>query len=220
MLLLLFITFVSCQGFLLDGNTQAPTSGASLDDKRYNTLMGLLTEERRSRSRLEAIVAQELLSLRQEIAKCRCGNGNGGNSQINNQGSLANDTKVLKEEISQLKRDHELVKTEVVGLTQNNRVLTDKVMELKRNLTIIQAMQSELTLRNETSHLEKELQITNKKLNAVTNEVDARKQDFISLSEKVQSTEQRLENSTKLLEAKQNMTVLTLQKEISRGGKS
>ena len=220
MLLLLFITFVSCQGFLLDGNTQAPTSGTSLDDKRYNTLMGLLTEERRSRSRLEAIVAQELLSLRQEIAKCRCGNGNGGNSQINNQGSLANDTKVLKEEISQLKRDHELVKTEVVGLTQNNRVLTDKVMELKRNLTTIQAMQSELTLRNETSHLEKELQITNKKLNAVTNEVDARKQDFISLSEKVQSTEQRLENSTKLLEAKQNMTVLTLQKEISRGGKS
>jgi len=220
MFLLLFITFVSCQGFLLDGNTQAPTSGASLDDKRYNTLMGLLTEERRSRSRLEAIVAQELLSLRQEIAKCRCGNGNGGNSQINNQGSLANDTKVLKEEISQLKRDHELVKTEVVGLMQNNRVLTDKVMELKRNLTTIQAMQSELTLRNETSHLEKELQITNKKLNAVTNEIDARKQDFISLSEKVQSTEQRLENSTKLLEAKQNMTVLTLQKEISRGGKS
>ena len=58
MLLLLFIMFVSCQEFLLDGNTQAPTSGASLDDKRYNTIMGLLTEERGSRSRLEAIVAQ------------------------------------------------------------------------------------------------------------------------------------------------------------------
>ena len=152
MFLLLFTTFVSCQGFLLDGNTQSPTSGASLDDERYNTIMGLLTEERRSRSRLEAIVAQELLSLRQEIAKCQCGNGNGGNSQTNNQGSLTNDTKALKEEISQLKRDHELVKTEVVGLTQNNRVLTDKVMELKRNLTTIQAIQSELTLRNETSH--------------------------------------------------------------------
>ena len=103
---------------------------------------------------------------------------------------------------------------------QNNTVLRDKVMELKQNLTTIQTMQSELTLRNETSHLEKELQITNNKLNAVTNEVDARKQDCIALSEKVQSTEQRLENSTKLLEAKQNMTVLKLQKEISRGGKS
>ena len=220
MLLLLFIMFVSCQEFLLDGNTQAPTSGASLDDKRYNAIMGLLTEERRSRSRLEAIVAQELLALRQDIAKYQRGNGNGGNSQSNNQGSLANDTKVLKEEISKLKRDHELLKTEVAGLMQNNTVLTDKVMELKRNLTTIQNMQSELTLRNESSHLEKELQITNNKLNAVTNEVDTRKQDCIALSERVQSTEQRLENSTKLLEAKQNMTVLKLQKEISRGGKS
>jgi predicted RNase H-like nuclease (RuvC/YqgF family) len=146
--------------------------------------MGLLTEERRSRSRLEAIVAQELLALRQDIAKCQRGNGNGGNSQFNNQGSLANDTKVLKEEISKLKRDHELLKTEVAGLMQNNTVLTDKVMELKRNLTTIQNMQSELTLRNETSHLEKELQITNNKLNAVTNEVDARKQDCIALSER------------------------------------
>jgi predicted nucleic acid-binding Zn-ribbon protein len=89
--------------------------------------------------------------------------------------SLANDTKVLKEEISKLKHDHELLKTEVAGLMENNTVLTDKVMELKRNLTTIQNMQSELTLRNETSHLEKELQITNNKLNAVANEVDARR---------------------------------------------
>ena len=60
MFVLLFVMVVSCQGFLLHGNTQTTTTGGtSLDDKRYNTIMGLLTEERRSRSKLEAIVAQE-----------------------------------------------------------------------------------------------------------------------------------------------------------------
>jgi hypothetical protein len=61
-----------------------------------------------------------------------------------------------------------------------------------------------LNFRNETSQLEKALQITNNKLNAVTNDANARKQDFIALFQKVQSTEQRLENSTKSLETSQN----------------
>ena len=42
MFLLLFVIFVSSHGFLLDGNTQTATSGPSLDDKLYNTLMDLL----------------------------------------------------------------------------------------------------------------------------------------------------------------------------------
>ena len=71
--LFLFVIFGSCQGFLLDGNTQTATSGGtSLDDKRFNTLMDLLIEERDSRSKLEAAVKRELLALRQEIAKCQC----------------------------------------------------------------------------------------------------------------------------------------------------
>ena len=64
MFVLLFVMFVSCQGFLLDGNTQKTTTVTSLYDKQYNTIMGLLTEERRSRSKLEAIVAHKLLALR------------------------------------------------------------------------------------------------------------------------------------------------------------
>ena len=182
--------------------------------------MGLLTEERRSRSKLEAIVAQELLALRQEVAKSQCGNGNGGHIQINNQGSMTNDTNKLKEEIIHLKRDHELLKIEVAELVQNNTELKDKVVLLVRNLTTMQNKQCDINPRNETSRLEKALQITNNKLNAVTNDANARKQDFIALLQKVQSTEQRLENSTKSLEASQNMTFLKLQKEIINGGKS
>ena len=64
MFLLLFVIFVSSHGFLLDSNTQTGTGGPSLDDKRYNTLMDLLMVERRSRSKLEAAVAQALLALR------------------------------------------------------------------------------------------------------------------------------------------------------------
>jgi len=105
MFLLLFVIFVSSQGFLLDGNTQTATCGPSLDEKRNNTLMDLLIVERRSRSKLETAVAQELLALRQEITKCQCGNGNGGHTQTINQGSLTNDTKALEEKIIHLKRE-------------------------------------------------------------------------------------------------------------------
>lgn len=290
--LLLFVMFVSCQGFLLDSNIQTATSGASLnDDHRYNTILDLLTEERHSRSKLEADVARELLALRQAIAKCQCGSGHVGHTQTINQGSLTNDTKVLKEEIIHLKRDQALLQTQVAGLLQNNTVLEDKVVQLEQNLTTLWNTDCNLNFRNETSHLEKALQITNNKLNAVINETkdrkrdfsvfsqqvagfikndtvlkdtvtqlernlramenatcclnfhnetshlekalqmtnnklnavmhdaEARKQDIIALYHKVQSTEQRLENNTKSLEASQNMTFLKLQKEIINGGK-
>ena len=177
-------------------------------------------EERRFRSKLEAAVTRELLALRQEITKCQCGNGNCGHTQTINQGSLTNDTKPLEEEMIHLKRDHKLLKTDVVGLIQNNTELKDKVALLERSLTTIQNKQCDLNLRNETIRLEKALQITNNKLNAITNDANARKQDFIALLQTVQSTEQRLENSTRSLEASQNTTFLKLQQEIFNGGKS
>ena len=184
MFLLLFVIFVSSQGFLLDGNTQTGTIGPSLDDKRYNTLMDLLIEERRSRSKLETAVAQELLAFRQEIAKCQCRHGNGGHTQTVNQGSLTNDTNTLDEEIIHLKRDQALLQTQVASLMQNNTVLKDKVMLLERSLHTMKNTQSDLNIRNQTSHLEKELQITDNKLSAVMNEANARKQDFIALFQK------------------------------------
>ena len=95
---------------------------------------------------------------------------------------------------------------------QNGTVLKDNVIQLERNLSAMENTKCCLNFSKETSHLEKALQITNNKLNAVTNDVDARKQDFIALYQKVQSTEQRLENSTKSFEACQNMTFLKLQK--------
>ena len=163
--LLLFVIFVSSEGLLLDGKTQTGTGGPSLDDKRYNTLMDLLIEERSSRSKLEAAVTRDLLALRQEITKCQCGKGNGGHTQ----GSLANGTKTLEEEIIHLKREHELLKTEVAGLIQNNTVLKDKIELLERNVATMQNTLFDLDFRNETNRLEKALQITNNKLNAVTN---------------------------------------------------
>ena len=118
-----------------------------------------------------------------------------------------------------MKRDQELLKTEVAGLIQNNTVLKDKIELLEQNLTTMENTKSDLNFRNETNRLEKALQMTNNKLSAVTNDVDARKQDFIALFQRVQSTDQRLENSTKSLEASQNTTFVELQKEILREGK-
>ena len=103
---------------------------------------------------------------------------------------------------------------------QNNTILKDKAALFERNLTTLQNRQYDLDIRNETSHLEKALQITDNKLNAVINDKNVRKQDFIALFEKVQSTEQRLHNSTRSLEASQNITFLKLQTEIINGGKS
>ena len=68
---------------------------------------------------------------------------------------------------------------------QNNTVLKDKVVQLQQNLTTLQNTDRSLNFRNETSHLEKALQITNTKLNAVVNDTNARKQDFSVLSQQV-----------------------------------
>ena len=107
----------------------------------------------------------------------------------------------------------------VAALIQNSKVLKDNVIQLERNFTM-ENTKLYLNLHNETSHLAKAIQITNNKVNAITNDAKARKQDFIALFQKVQSTEQRLKNSTKSLEASQNMTFLKLQNEIINGGKS
>jgi hypothetical protein len=64
----------------------------------------------------------EVSWLRQEIAKCQCGNGNGGHTQTINQGSLPNDTKSLEEEIIHLKRDKALLQTQVANLVQDNTI--------------------------------------------------------------------------------------------------
>jgi hypothetical protein len=107
----------------------------------------------------------------------------------------------------------------VAGLIHNSTVLKDNILQLERNFTT-EHTKSYLNFRNETNNLSKALQITNNKVNAITNDANARKQDFIALFQKVQSTEQRLENSTKSLETSQNMTFLKLQAEIINGGKS
>jgi hypothetical protein len=54
----------------------------------------------------------------------------------------------------------------------------------------MQNKQRDLNLRNETSHLEKALQITDNKLNTVINNANARTQDFIALFQKVTELEQ------------------------------
>jgi hypothetical protein len=107
----------------------------------------------------------------------------------------------------------------VAGLIHNSTVLKDNILQLERNFTT-EHTKCYLNFRNETNHLSKALQITNNKVNAITNDANASKQDFIALFQKVQSTEQRLENSTKSLETSQNMTFLKLQTEIINGGKS
>jgi hypothetical protein len=118
-------------------------------------------------------------------------------------------------------RNHSFIalSEKVADLIQNSTVLKDNVIQLKRNFTT-EHTKCYLNFRNETSHLAKALQITNNKVNAIANDANARKQDFIALFQKVQSTEQRLENSTRSLEASQNIPFVKLQTEIINGGKS
>ena len=64
---------------------------------------------------------------------------------------------------------------------QNNTMLKGKDIRLERSLHTTKNRQCDLDIRNETSHLEKALQITDNKLNAVINNANARNQDFIVL---------------------------------------
>jgi hypothetical protein len=72
-----------------------------------------------------------------------------------------------------MKREQALLQTQVAGLMQNNTVLKDKVMQLEQNLTTLRNTDFSLDVRNQTSHLEKALQIANNCFLAFTSCVTA-----------------------------------------------
>ena len=105
-------------------------------------------------------------------------------------------------------------------LQLNHTSLEKFAFQLQQKLAALESLKGVANLgmiidaRNETNRLELELQMTNNQLSSVENDVNARKQDFIALFNKANSTEHELEHvklSINNIMAKyQNQTLLQM----------
>ncbi|XP_071139135.1 uncharacterized protein [Mytilus edulis] len=190
--------FLACDGFLLDDRTSpATTSGPLLSDQHYNFLINLITNERQTRAKLEQHVVrleQELLATQQgvtDIYHTSSINNVTLEQQTKNWNALYAKYMNLENENSLMKSNLNALRTDHTNLENYTKMLEREVTSL-RHLKGVTDLQTVLDVRNETNILRKELKITNDSLNSVRNEAEARKQDFVALLNKAESTEHKL----------------------------
>lgn len=216
----IFYFFLGCEGFLLDDKTKpATTSSALLTDENYNALFNLIVHERQSRAKLE----QQLARLERELTATQQGVTDIYHTSTDNNATLETQAKnwnILRTECKDLKTENNLLKMKVDSLDRKHSHLENYTNVLKQELTSLQQLkgithlQTVLNVRNETTILRKELKITNNSLNSLRNDAEARKQDFVALLNKADSTEQKLEFSIMAfddkLEYQENQTKLVM----------
>ncbi|CAC5362901.1 unnamed protein product [Mytilus coruscus] len=123
-----------------------------------------------------------------------------------NYNDLENENILMKSDLDELRTNH-------LNLQNYTKLLEQEVTNL-RHLKGVTDLQTVLKVRNETNILLEELKITNISLNSVRNELEVRKQDFVSLLNTANSTKNKFEFSVRALVAKlqyqQNQTKLEM----------
>jgi hypothetical protein len=119
-----------------------------------------------------------------------------------------------------LQSKYGLLHSKFEQLQLNHTSLEKFAFQLQQKLAALESLKGVANLgmiidaRNETNRLELELQMTNNKLSVVENDVSARKQDFIALFNKADSTEHELEQAklliTNTMAKFQNQTLLQM----------
>lgn len=215
-IIILSLCFLGCYGFLVEDRTTNPTTAVgALSEKHFYMLLNLLTEERQARLKLEG----RLLQLQKEQLATETGVTSIHHSSYVNNKTLEDQAhllKTLEARFSELKNDHDALKVKFNQLQLNHSSLQkssnqlEKEFTLLKQLPIVGELQFIVEVHNETKHLADELTLTKSKLGAVTNDVNARKQDFIALFQKADQTENNLLNTNRvlgLLESKINNSI-------------
>lgn len=225
--LVVFVFYIRCNGFLLDDRTNLTTKGVStLSEGHFAMLLGLLAEEKQSRLKLERQVEQmqrELLSTQRGVTEVfHTAKSNKEILTLQN-GTLENtDSNYID-----LKIKYDLLQNAFNELKVNYSILEMYYHQVENKLTRIESLQgvSDLKIidqiRNETHHLQQDLQATNYKLSSVVNDVNARKQDFLALYGKADTTEKELTNvsanlqyQVSLITANTNVTITQLKSSV------
>ncbi|CAC5362902.1 unnamed protein product [Mytilus coruscus] len=212
--------FLGCDGFLLDDRNKPSTTSASfLTEQHYNALFNLIVNERQSRAKLQ----QQLLHLEQELLATQKGVTDIYHTSADNNATLQLEAKnwnTIRTENNDLKNRYKLLEYEFNALARDHSNLENYTKVLEQEVASLQQLkgvtdlQTVLNVRNETKILREELKITNNSLNSLRNDAEARKQDFVALLNKADSTENKLGFSVKTLNDKlknqQNQTKLEM----------
>lgn len=236
-LVLLFV--IPCHGFLIDDRTQPTTkSSSSISEEHFIMLFNLLGEEKQLRLHLEKridLLQNELWSTQQGVTQVY------HNGEIHNQTleQQTNSIAVLEKQYNELQGKYYSLQLKFYELGNNFTALQNNADQIENELSSVKSLQSVadlktiLNIRNDTKHMEDLLQQTTSKLDVLTTDANARKQDFVALLMKADTTEHRLDQTEKNLEnttltfesrlqtldSLQNMTghqLNSLQRQISR----
>ena len=212
--------FTCCSGYLLNERTQPQTTTAqTFSDKQLSILLDILADEKLSRLKLEERVVKlenELLAT-QKGATNNYHTGTKNNKTIGQQMGTVND---LDTKYMTLKSKYDSLHSKFEKLQLNHTSLENNAFQLQQKLASLESLKGDANLemiidaRNETNRLELELKMTNNKLDVIENDVNARKQDFIALFNKTDSTEHELEHAklliTNTMAKFQNQTLLQM----------
>ena len=212
--------FTCCSGILLGDRTQPQTTTApTFSDKQFSILMDMLADEKRSRLKLE----ERVITLENELLATQKGvtnNYHTGTKNNENRGQQMGTVNALDTKYTTLQSKYDSLHSKFEKLQLNHTSLEKNVFQLQQKLASLERLKGDANLgmiidaRNETNRLELELQMTNNKLSVVENDVSARKQDFIALFNKADSTEHELEQAklliTNTMAKFQNQTLLQM----------
>ena len=212
--------FTCCSGILLGDRTQPQTTTApTFSDKQFSILLDMLADEKRSRLKLE----ERVITLENELLATQKGvtnNYHTGTKNNENRGQQMGTVNALDTKYTTLQSKYDSLHSKFEKLQLNHTSLEKNVFQLQQKLASLERLKGDANLgmiidaRNETNRLELELQMTNNKLSVVENDVSARKQDFIALFNKADSTEHELEQAklliTNTMAKFQNQTLLQM----------
>ena len=212
--------FTCCSGILLGDRTQPQTTTApTFSDKQFSILLDMLADEKRSRLKLE----ERVITLENELLATQNGvtnNYHTGTKDNENRGQQMGTVNALDTKYTTLQSKYDSLHSKFEKLQLNHTSLEKNVFQLQQKLASLERLKGVANLgmiidaRNETNRLELELQMTNNKLSVVENDVSARKQDFIALFNKADSTEYELEQAklliTNTMAKFQNQTLLQM----------
>lgn len=219
-------------GFLLNTAYQIQTTkDPMITDKHFVMLMDLMYEQKlfqRKQGQEITKLRQDFLTMQQELALCKLNNENNKSSEIRIT-VLENKTEKLQKEFESSSKyvNSMIMDFPIKYTTVNKSKELEYDIESLKSLKTFNNLHALFDVKNQTRHIENELQKTNSKLEITVSDVEARKQDFLALYQKADLTEQHLEERwmqlskrgiTTLLNYVMSYSKLTLLRHLLFGG--
>lgn len=206
MFCVIFIScFFFCHGMLLDSKTQPPSiDGSLMPDDHYQFVMQFMYQERQSRLKLEKYVKQ----LQQKLVTTKTDLTNEIDSlkQCTCAFEIKSKASILQYNFNILKQDHDALRIHYVNLqkelitTNNKYIVLENEVSLLKQLKSVSDLKVVFNMEKKTDHLQQQIKATNRSQHAINSEAIDKKQDFLALYQKVQTSETEIQSNNQRFE--------------------